>query len=479
MTTPGSWTALELAAAIRAKDVSPVEAARAYLEAVDEHDGKLNAFTWRRDEELLAEARLAEAAVMRGDELAPFHGVPIPIKDLTEVQGHPTTQGSVAAKDKVGRWDNATVTRLKQAGFLIMGRTNSPEFGTLPVTENTLYGATRNPWDLSRTPGGSSGGAAAAVAKGMAPIAHASDGGGSIRIPASCCGLVGLKATRGRIPKGPWASDIMHGFTTDGVVSMDVADQAAALDALACDDPTGWWGLAMPQESFASLATSKPPRLRIGVAHAGPLGITPEPSCVEAVTRAASILADLGHHVDEAQVDWRVDPQRLAKDFLAVWCTGAAYNDVPDWTKIEPLNAGLRELSKQQSSHDYIQAVMRLQVFSRRLVQTWGESFDLLLMPTMAIEPPPIGWMFATGLTDPEALLWRATEMVPNTGWCNVTGQPAISLPVHVAKSGGSRLPIGVQLTAAPRREDLLLQVGMEIEAALGWRASLPVGSPG
>ena len=460
-------SALGLAAAIRARKVSPVEVAKHYLSVIDRLNPQINAFVWRRDEAFLVEAKAAEDAVMRGDHLAPFHGVPIPLKDLTEATGQSITHGSRASQGKIGRFDTTSVSLLRKAGFLFLGRTNSPEFGTLPVTENTLHGATRNPFGMDFTPGGSSGGAAAAVAAGMAPIAHASDGGGSIRIPASCCGLVGLKPSRARIPKGPLVSEVMHGFTTDGCVSLTVADTAAMLDLLAQYDPTAWMTLPRPETSYLDSAIHKPGRLRIGFTVQGPYStVSVAQSCIDAVTRTATILSELGHDVRPAQIDWPHSDESLARDFIAVWCTGSAYQDVKDWSKVEPLNQQLRAMAKAQSSYDYLQAVLRLQVFARKILNNWGKEFDVLLTPTMAMEPPPIGWLFQSGEIDAEKLLRRCTEMVPFTGWCNVTGQPASSLPTETAPSG---LPVGVQLVAPPAREDLLLMLGTELEQACGW----------
>ena len=466
-------SASALARAIRQRDLSPVEAARHYLAAIDRRDPELNAFTWRRDAELLSEARAAEAHLMTvsPDDLPPFFGVPIPIKDLSEVKGQPTTHGSKAAKDKIGRFDSASVTKIKDAGFLLMGRTNSPEFGTLPVTENELYGATRNPWNLERTPGGSSGGAAAAVAAGMAPIAHASDGGGSIRIPASCCGLVGLKASRARIPKGPIITEVMHGLSTDGCVSTTVEDSAAMLDVLGWRDPNGWYGIERPTRSFLETLRDKPTKLRIAVNITGPVPFAVEQSSIDAVTRTATILSELGHEVFEGAPNWAASRQTLAEDFIKVWTSSAAYLEVKDFSKLERLNADLRRLCEEMSVPDYIQAVLRLQIFSRGVTASFGRDFDLLLTPTLAMEPPKIGWVFEGEAQDPVSILMRCTEMVPYCGWCNVTGQPAISLPTHIAASG---LPVGVQLVAAPLREDLLLMVAQQLEEAIDWTAALP-----
>lgn len=465
-------SALGIAAAIKSKDVSPVEVVAHYLQKVDERNAPLNAMIWRRDDELKEEAKELEARIRRGDELGPFAGVPIPIKDLTEVNGHPTTHGSRLARHKIGRYDSTAVTSLKKAGFLLMGRTNSPEFGTLPVTENELHGPTRNPWNTARTPGGSSGGAAAAVASGMAPIAHASDGGGSIRIPASCCGLVGLKAARARIPKGPFISETMHGFSTDGCVSLTVDDTAALLDVLAFRDMNAWYGVPPPETPFLDQARRDPPRLRIGYTLHGPIKTPVEPAVAEAVHKAADALRSIGHDVYEAQPDWDKTGEQLAHDFITIWASGSAYLDFPDYSELEELNAGLRAICQKQSTMEYVKAVIRMQLFSRQVVESWGRDFDVLLTPTMAMEPPPIGWIFETGEKDPEKLLWRCTEMVPFTGWANVTGQPAISLPTHVSASG---LPVGVQLVGAPYAEGRLLQLGNQLERAIQWVTRLPL----
>lgn len=469
---PSFRCALDIARAIREKKVSPVEVLKEYLKVCDAKNPALNAFVWRRDEAAFEDAAMAETAVLRGDPLGPFHGVPLPIKDLTEVQGEPVTHGSRCAAQKKGRYDSSVIRLFREAGFVFMGRTNSPEFGSLPVTENALFGATRNPWNLDRTPGGSSGGGAAAVASGMAPIAHASDGGGSIRIPAACCGLVGLKPSRGRVPKGPWASEIMHGFSVDGCVSTNIVDTAAMLDVICRHDPTAWYSVPNPTAPFVDAIKKRYPRLRIGYTTHGPIPVPLDQSAVDAVTKTATLLAEMGHQVEEVKVQWPMSPEALLRDFIAVWCTATAYADLPDWSQLEPINHGLRQMGLTQNSVEYVASVVRLQVFSRKIVSTWGQDFDLLLTPTLAIEPPRIGWIYENGDQDPVALLMRACEMVPYTSWINITGQPAISLPTYVSPSG---LPMGVQLVAQHLREDLLLQVGAELEEALDWASSLPL----
>lgn len=461
-------SAVKLAQAIKAKVISPVEVADHFLRRIKEKNPELNALVWLREEKFLKEAKAAEALLAKNsDQLPPFFGVPNAIKDLSETKGHRVTHGSLAAKTKIGRYDTSVVRLMKEAGFLFVGRTNAPEFGTLPVTENSVYGATRNPHNPDYTPGGSSGGAASAVASGMLPIAHASDGGGSIRIPASACGLVGLKASRGRIPKGPYLSEILHGFSVDGCVSNTVEDTAHFLDSIIHYDPTAWFSLPVPARSMASHLDDKPRKLRIGVTQTGPIDFKPTQVVTDAVSKCASVLADLGHEVFEAKFNWNISTEQLAKDFISVWCTATAYMDFADWTEVEELNQNLRKMAMTQSSHDYIKAVNRLQLFSRHVTSTWENHFDLLLTPTMAMEPPKIGWVYEQGLSNAEDFLMRCTEMVPYCGWCNVTGQPAISVPMTVSPNG---LPIGVQLVAPPFREDLLLVTARQLEdAVFGW----------
>jgi amidase len=458
-------SAVELASAIKSKSISPVEVAKHYLEQIDLKNGELNAFIWRNDDQVLAQAKEQEESVMGGEPLGPFHGVPIPIKDLTEVNGQPVTLGSRATGHKTGVTDSSAVTLMRKAGFNLMGRTNSPEFGTLPVTENLKYGPTKNPFDPSRTPGGSSGGAAAAVASGMAPIAHASDGGGSIRIPAACCGLVGLKPSRGRIPKGPLITDVFHGFSTDGCVSKTVADTAAFLDALAYSDPTAWYSAPKFDGSYLETSRKKPAKLRIAYSPKGSIDTHMDSECIEGLEKTANLLRELGHDVFEGTPPWSAIPD-LAKHFINIWVTMSAYIPIPSWEQAEPLNQGLRELGLAQSSISYVESVMKLQAFSRIVSHTFINDFDVFLTPTLAIEPPKIGWLFETGLSDPLEILWRCTQMVPSTGWVNATGQPAISLPLHKNKNG---LPIGMQLVGAPFREDLLLQLASQIEEARPW----------
>src|SRR5215467_10295590 len=291
--------AVKLAAAIRRKEVSPVEVADCYLDRIDELDPQLHAFCHRADDDVRKAASVAVDAVVQAasaEDLPPFQGVPLPIKDLLDVDGWPTTHGSAGASKAPAAASDPVVQRFVDAGFVLLGKTTTSEFGTVPFTESQALGISRNPWDPDRTPGGSSSGAGAAVAAGMAPIAHAEDGGGSIRIPASCTGLVGLKPTRGLVTN---VTVSLEGFVTSGVLTRTVADTAAALDALARHDPAAWWSPPAPPGSFAAAMTMDPPSgLRIGVLVGSPIdGLAVDPACAAAVDTTVSALAAAGHHV--------------------------------------------------------------------------------------------------------------------------------------------------------------------------------------
>ncbi len=460
-------SALELADAIRTKKISPTEAAQFYLDRIDKINPQLNAVVWRRDTEFLKEAEAATDAVMRGDDLAPFHGVPIPIKDLTCVTGWPTTFGCKGAKDYVADHSDAVVDNFKKGGFLFMCRTNTPEFGTLSVTENELYGATRNPWDTSRTPGGSSGGAASMCASGLTPVAHANDGGGSIRIPASCCGLVGLKPSRGRVPSGPpGISDVMHGGCVEGVVTHTVADTAAILDLLAVQDPLAWYNAPAPVRPFALEAGEKVAKLRVACMTQSPNGSPVADQCVKAVRHTAALLADLGHEIVEEEFSFGELIAEVYPSFMTVWNTGSVYWPIQDWSKIEPCNAAMREISSQVDSLTYLQALQKLQTISRAIVSHWMSDFDVLVTPTVAYEPPKIGALFEGADNDPMMPLMNAAGMAPFTPMFNATGQPAISLPLAWSEAG---LPIGVHFVGAPWAEDVLIRLAAQLEEAAPW----------
>jgi amidase len=465
--------AVELATAIRRKDVSPVEVADCYLERMADLDGLLNAFCYRADDDVRKTASAAADAVVHArstDVLPPFHGVPLPIKDLLDVAGWPTTYGSAGASRMPVAASHPVVERLVEAGFVPLGKTTTSEFGAVPFTESEALGISRNPWDPDRTPGGSSSGAGVAVGAGMAPIAHAEDGGGSIRIPASCNGLVGLKPTRGLVTNG---SVEIEGLATSGVLTHSVLDTAAVLDVLARHDPAAWWSPPTPHTTFArALAMDPPSGLRIGVLADPPIdGMGVEPACVAAVDITLRTLESLGHHVVDTSVALPARDELLAA-FTTIWNVGAAGIALADPNRIEPHNRALRDAAHGIDSWAYAQDVQTTQRLSRLIVEGFVASFDLLVTPTMACLPPPVGFWRAGTDSDPFRALLNSYPMAVFTSLFNVTGQPAISVPIYHDEVTG--LPVGVQIVAAPWREDLLLQVSRTLEVAHPWSHRRP-----
>lgn len=422
----------------------------------------------------------------------PFAGVPFLLKDLhQDLAGVPTSGGSRALRDVPATETAAVVERWIEAGLVIFGKTNSPEFGAKGVTEPHVFGPTRNPWDLERTPGGSSGGSAAAVAAGIVPVAAASDGGGSIRIPASACGLFGLKPGRGLIPYGPAHGEPLGGTATDGVVSRSVRDTAAMLEVLA--GPTDWSGYlpgGLPGAGLRSRLEQDPERLRIGVSWAS--AITPEPhaEAKAAVRRAADLLADLGHDVVEVPVPF--DDARLAREFLTTWFVHCAVSVAEareasgaGEDAFEPDTRVMAALGRATSATDYVRAVEGRHEHVRRLAAFHAEH-DLLLTPTTATVPPRIG---ALDPPAPIQLLQKAvlaaragsalrfTPIVDqivseNLGWvpytqlANLTGRPAMSVPLHWTPDG---LPMGVQLVGRLGSEQTMLRLAAQLERAQPW----------
>ena len=450
-------SARQLAAEIRAKKISPVEVLDACLARVDEVDDRVNAVVWRNDDQARAAARAAADAVVKSDpdDLPPFHGVPIPIKDLTPVAGWPVTYGSSAGPETPSEESALVVDAIQRAGFVLCGRTNTPEFGPITAAENDRYGITRNPWNLDRTPGGSSGGAGATVAAGCFPVAHANDGGGSIRIPASCCGLVGLKVSRGRVPNQttPW-----EGGVVEGVVTWDVADTAGILDVISGVDRASWYNAPPPSRPFASEVGADPGRLRIGVVEKAPFGLDVDGSCLAAVRVGAAELESLGH--DVSLVDFEVGDEFLGA-FLAVVNSGLAdYEDI-DWGRTEPHVQANRAAAQAIDSLTYGHAVHQLQRFTRQIVGRWGEEFDVLVTPTMSIEPPRAGEILAAVHGSPgggPAL--QVFQMAVFTSGFNMIGLPAISLPLHMSDEG---VPVGVQLVGGPWDEAGLIRLSSQL----------------
>jgi amidase len=461
----------DLAGLVRGGEVSARELVEASLRRIDELQPMVNAFT-----HVAYESALAAADAIKPGDPRPYAGVPIAIKDNRPVEGMPLTMGSGLFGEFVPRHDAFLVRRLRNAGFVIVGKTSMPEMGILPTTEPRRFGPTRNPWNIDRTPGGSSGGAAAAVAVGMVPVAHGNDGGGSIRIPASCCGLVGLKPARGRVSVGPDGGQSF--LVADGVLTRSVADTAGVLDVLAgAELGDAAWAPPPPAAGFAALAQGDPGRLRIGLATAPPYeGAAIDPVCSQAAHDAAALLQSLGHAVEEITPPWTgLD---LLRDFtrafgplisLSTWLGGRIVGREPTPDDVEPLTWTLWERSRAQDTISYLAAEGRLESVARSLV-TFFEPYDAVLTPALGGRPVPIGEIDGLG-ADPMIKYRKSAAFTPFTAIVNVTGQPAISLPLYHGDDG---LPTAVQLIGRPAREDVLLALATQLERALPWADRLP-----
>jgi amidase len=452
--------ATEQARLVREREVSPVELVERYLERIERLDPELGSFVTVCADAALADARTKAEAPAD----APFHGVPIALKDLDTTAGIRTTFSCRPFERNVPDFDLAHVAKTRAAGFVILGKTNTPEFGTTAFTDSPLNGPCRTPWDLGRNAGGSSGGAAAAVAAGLVGIAQGSDGGGSIRIPASCCGLFGFKASRGRVSNAPFVPGI--GLGTTGPLARTVADAAAYLDVV-----TGYeWGdpfpAPPPERPFAEEVGVDPGKLRVALTTHAPIETEVDAVCVEAARAAGDLLASLGHDVEEAAPDW--GGQELMEDFLPVWQAIPALYPVPDPAELSDLNQWYLAGAAATTSPAYAGAIGRLQLRARRIASLWAD-YDLLLTPTLAMPAVPVGW--DTEPEDPREQFDRAARFTPFTAAFNVTGQPAVSLPLHWTDEG---LPIGVQLVGPPLGDALLVRISSQLEAAQPWRDRRP-----
>jgi amidase len=407
-------------------------------------------------------ADAARAAALGTLPDGPFRGVPLPIKDLNETAGIRTTFSSRAFADYVPEFDAAVVRRLKEAGFVVLGKTNTPELGLTAVTESELNGPCRNPWDPSRTPGGSSGGAAAAVAAGLAPAAQGSDGGGSIRIPASCCGVFGIKPARGRVSPAPYGG--LEGFSTSGPITRSVLDAAVLLDVMAGYETGDPYWAAAPERPFAEEVGADPGRLRVALTTTPPIEAPVAAECASAARDAASLLEELGHSVEEATPPWR-DAELLAM-FMKVWAVIPALYDRPA-ELFEPETRALVDAASQLNAVDYVRATAGLRELTRRIVGFLAD-YDLLLTPTLAVPPVSIG---ALEDDDPWVQFANAGRFTPFTQVANITGLPAVSLPLSWSDEG---LPIGVQLVGRPAGEAALIRVSAQLEEARPWHDRRP-----
>lgn len=469
--------ATDQAALVTSGEVSPVELLDAAIARIEHLDPQLNAVVIR----WFDHARELAAGELPG---GPFRGVPFLLKDLwAAFAGQPLSNGNKAlrAAMPVSPADTTLVGRFRAAGLVIAGRTNSPEFGALPTTEPEAWGPTRNPWNTAHSPGGSSGGAAAAVASGMVPFAHASDGGGSIRIPAACCGLVGLKVSQGRISMGPLRDESNLGV--EFCVSRSVRDSAALLDAVHGPGVGDTVIAPAPSRPYLDEVGADPGALRIGMLDHHPFGPAVHDDCAGAVRDVAALLESLGHRVEADYPSAMANPE-FSSRFGALWSTNMGVGieriaeqlgreitvddvELHDWAQAE--------FAKLFSAVDYAKAQAANVAFRRAVQQWWaGEHdkgpFDLLLTPTLAEPPLPLG-QFANDPQQPMAPLVRAGQYVAFTPQFNSSGQPAISLPLVWNAAG---LPVGVQLVAAYGREDLLIRVAAQLEQARPWADRRP-----
>jgi amidase len=457
--------ALELAAMVRSGEVSSRELVEISLARIEQLNPQLNAFVEVDGERALATAEKIGA----GDE-RPFAGVPIAIKNNRPVAGLKATIGCSLLADHVATHDCNIARRLKQAGFVVVGTTTLPEYGILPVSEARLFGPTRNPWDLDRTPGGSSGGAAAAVASGMVPVAHGNDGGGSIRIPAACCGLVGLKPARGRISAAPERGEAP--LDIDGVLTRTVADTAAILDVLAGYELGDATWAPPPPEPFAVAAMRAPGKLRIAATTLPPVaGAVVDPICAQAVSDAAELLRSLGHEVEEVDPPWRIEG--LSELFGAVFSIHIALQIVysgmvagrePTAEDMEPMSWAIHQMTQGFNSVQGFGLEIQLQALTRQLV-AFLDPYDALLTPALAERPLPIGTL-DTAAPDPMSTFTRSGLFTPFTPVFNASGQPGISLPLYEGPDG---LPLGVQLVGRPAGEGALLALASQVEATTPW----------
>ena len=465
-------TAVEQARAVRDRTVSPVELVEHHLRRIEAIDGTLGAFVTVTADAALDAARAAEKLVAQAagaDELPPLLGVPTAIKDLNLTAGVRTTFGSALYQDFVPPVDDDVVRLLREAGTISLGKTATPEFGLPCYTEPAGRPPAVTPWDTGRLAGGSSGGAASAVAGRLVPFAQASDGGGSIRIPASVCGLVGLKPSRGRVSRGPVATDVTM-LSVIGPVARTVTDAAVMLDVMAAPQAgEPYWAPQLPAgETFTSHVRRDPGVLRVGRYVTPPLaGAQVDPECRLAWERASALLASVGHDVEDVAVPF---DERMVPVFEVVWSVAAHGYPVDPAREHElrPLTQWWRARGAAVAGPDFLRSMMQLQATARMAVLAHA-AYDLILTPTLAMPPRPVGWFTDGG--DPAADFERQKLFTPYTAVYNVTGQPALNLPLHWTADG---LPIGVQLVGRPGAEATLLAVGAQLEAACPWAHRTP-----
>jgi amidase len=491
----GAYDAVGLAALVRDGEISPAELVDEAIARIERINPAINAVVTP----MFEQARRVAAGLLPA---GPLRGVPFLLKDLgAACEGVRLTEGSRFCAGMVADHDSTLVRRYREAGLVLVGKTNTPEMGLIPVTEPELFGPTRNPWDPRRTPGGSSGGSAAAVAAGLVPAAHGGDGGGSLRIPASCCGLFGLKPTRGRTPPGPDHSELWSGMAIENVVSRSVRDSAALLDATSALDPEAAFAAPSPARPFADEVGSAPGKLRIAVSLVPPFPAPVHPDCIAAAEDAARLLGELGHQVEAVELvsALGLDREAMARDFFLLVCTEMAAIIAEVEIRVGR-RAGHRDferdtwlcgmIGRRRSAVEALRARGRLQEVSRKVARFFATR-DVLLSPTVAQPPPPIGALRPRGL---EAFLQsmvatfnlgflldlpgvieksvgQVFSFIPFSPLANFTGQPSMSVPLYWNAQG---LPIGTMFTGRFGDEATLLRLAAQLETARPWAQRRP-----
>lgn len=460
---------------VRGREVKPIELVEAAIERAAKVNAELNCVVTPMHD---IARQVAAGPLPEG----PFEGVPFLLKDLMAAYaGVPMTFASRFLADFVPDHDSELVARYKMAGLVTIGKTNASEFGLLPSSEPALFGACRNPWDVTRSTGGSSGGSAAAVAAGIVPMAHANDAGGSIRIPASCCGLFGMRPTRARNSMGPDIGDVMSGLVVEHAVTRSVRDSAALLDATSGPSIGDPYYPPPPERPFVEEVGADPGRLRIGFTVTSPTEGEVHPDCARAVEQAAALCEEFGHNVEEMAIE--LDTKMVTQAFTAVYCAGAAWSidatammsgKTPEAGLFEPLTWAMREIGKALSAPDYLLAVSALQMMARVISRLFS-GYDAVLSPTITRPPYPLG-LFDAPDDNPLVALLRAASLVPFTAIANFTGMPAMSVPLHWNEDG---LPLGVQFTGRYGEEAVLFRLAAQLEEARPWADRRPTVSAG
>ncbi|WP_341525033.1 amidase [Nostoc sp. UHCC 0302] len=452
--------ALELAELIRRREVSPLELVDIYLERIEQLNPQLGSYFTVMADLAIADAKAKTEILTTTSELPPFFGVPISIKDLNPVAGVPCTYGNPILLNNIPDNDDGVVAKIRQAGFIILGKTATSEIGSLPYTEPTGFTPARNPWNLEYTPGGSSGGAASSVAAGLSAIAQGSDGGGSIRGPAACCGLVGIKPSRGRISKAP-VGDRLAGIASNGPIARTVADAAALLDTISgyvTGDP--YW-LPDPEVPFLAATQAKLGSLRIAFATSVPPLGEADANCQQGVRQTVELLEQLGHQVEQKSPDF----SGLIEPFQVVWQAGVAASGIPVEV-LQPMNRWL--FARTGSVAEYLRAVSQMQIVARQIV-AFFDTVDVLVLPVYLHSPIRVAEWAALSSEEAFENIIRWVAPCPAA---NATGQPAIALPVGFDSNG---LPISVQLVGKPAAEATLISLAAQIEAAKPWIQHRPV----